>query len=134
MLRAAVDVLRGRAAPPACVCPFRCRWRGCDECHAPGAHGQPLVRALDRLVHRKFVKAAQPLSRDDAWRSSPVMADDKPYSEVEYALSQHNLNNEQAVLLRSTSWRVDGPIILLAYIAVIRVTDLDRATWPSAFR
>ena len=29
------------------------------------------------------------VSGDDCWRAGPVMADDEPHSEVEYAISQH---------------------------------------------
>ena len=71
------------------------------------------------------------VSGDDAWRAGPVMADDEPHSEIEYAISQHMLL-EDVALLHSTSWRVDGPRVILAYMAVVRSSGLIRETWPSA--
>lgn len=71
------------------------------------------------------------LSGDDAWRSGPVMADDEPHSEVEYALSEHDAVDHVA-LLHSTSWRVDGPRVVLTYMAVIDAAGLVRDAWPTA--
>jgi hypothetical protein len=71
------------------------------------------------------------LSGDDAWRSGPVMADDEPHSEVEYALS-HHAASDHVELLHSTSWRVDGPIVVLTYMAVIGIPGLARDSWPTA--
>ena len=59
------------------------------------------------------------------------MADDEPHSEVEYALSQHDAV-DQAELLHSTSWRVDGPRLVLTYIAVMHIPALARDAWPDA--
>jgi hypothetical protein len=59
------------------------------------------------------------------------MADNEPHSEVEYAISEHMLLDDVA-LLHSTSWRVDGPHVVLTYIALVRSPDLVRETWPSA--
>jgi hypothetical protein len=59
------------------------------------------------------------------------MADNEPHSEVEYAISEHMLLDDVA-LLHSTSWRVDGPHVVLTYIALVRSTDLVREAWPSA--
>jgi hypothetical protein len=67
----------------------------------------------------------------DAWRSGPVMADDEPHSEVEYALSQHDAA-DHAELLHSTSWPVDGPRLVLTYIAVMHIPALARDAWPDA--
>ncbi len=71
------------------------------------------------------------LSGEDAWWSGPVRADDEPHSEVEYALSQHDAQ-DQVSLLHSTSWRVDGPHVVLTYMAVIATPGLVRETWPTA--
>ena len=71
------------------------------------------------------------VSGDDCWRGGPVMADNEPHSEVEYAISEHMLLDDVA-LLHSTSWRVDGPHVVLTYMAIVRSTDLVRETWPSA--
>ena len=55
-----------------------------------------------------------PLSGNDGWRAGPVMADDEPHSEVEYAVSDH-MPLDDVILLHSTSWRVDGPRVVLTY-------------------
>jgi hypothetical protein len=71
------------------------------------------------------------VSGDDAWRAGPVMSDDEPHSEVQYALSQHDAE-EKAIITHSTSWRVDGQTILLTYLVVIQVSGLVRDTWSGA--
>lgn len=71
------------------------------------------------------------VSGNDAWRAGPVMADNEPHSEVEYAITEHMLLDDVA-LLHSTSWRVEGPRVILTYMAVVRSSDLVRETWPSA--
>jgi hypothetical protein len=71
------------------------------------------------------------VSGDDAWQSGPVMSDDEPHSEVQYALSRHNAE-DKAALTHSTSWRVDGQVILLTYLVAIKVPALVRDTWPDA--
>jgi hypothetical protein len=72
------------------------------------------------------------VSGGDAWRSRlPVMADNEPHAEVEYVLTEHDALND-AVLLHSTSWRVDGPAIVLTYVAVIHSSGLVRDRWSGA--
>jgi hypothetical protein len=71
------------------------------------------------------------VSGDDCWRAGPVMADDEPHSEVKYAITRHMLLDD-VTLLHSTSWRVDGPHVVLTYMALVRTADLVRETWPSA--
>ena len=71
------------------------------------------------------------LSGNDGWRAGPVMADDEPHSEVEYAISDH-MPLDDVVLLHSTSWRVDGPRVVLTYMALVRTTDFVREAWPDA--
>jgi hypothetical protein len=71
------------------------------------------------------------VSGDDAWHAGPVMADNEPHNEVENAISEHMLLDD-ALLLHSTSWRVDGPRVVLTYMALVRSTDLVREMWPSA--
>lgn len=70
-------------------------------------------------------------SGEDAWWSGPVMADDEPHSEVVHALREHNAD-KRVELLHSTSWRVDGPHIVLTYMAVLECPGLVRDDWPSA--
>jgi hypothetical protein len=65
------------------------------------------------------------------WYSGPVMSDQEPHSEVEYALSQHGAVSD-AVILHSTSWRVNEQSLLLTYMAVLRTSDPVLDTWPDA--
>jgi hypothetical protein len=72
------------------------------------------------------------LSGDDAWRPRlPIPADSEPHAEVELTLAQHGAT-EGVALLHSTSWRVDGPSVVLTYIAVIRPRGLVLDEWPHA--
>ena len=71
------------------------------------------------------------LSGDDAWRSGPVMADDEPHSDVEYAITTH-MPLDFVAILHSTSWRVDGPRVVLTYMALARTTAFVREAWPEA--
>lgn len=71
------------------------------------------------------------LSGTDAWRSGPVMADNEPHSEVEYVLSKHDITGD-ATLIHSTSWRVDGPHLILTYIVVLPIDELAQDAWPLA--
>jgi hypothetical protein len=71
------------------------------------------------------------LSGDDAWRSDRIPADGQPQAEVEYVLWSRGAA-ERTEFAHSTSWRVDGPHIVLTYIAVVSVDELVRDTWPSA--
>jgi hypothetical protein len=71
------------------------------------------------------------LSGDDAWRTAPISSDSEPHAEVEL----HLLSNGAHAGLRflhSTSWRVDGPHVILSYVTIIAVDDLIRAVWPNA--
>jgi hypothetical protein len=72
------------------------------------------------------------LSGDDAWRpATTVAADSEPHFEVELTLSNHRALDQVAVL-HSTSWRVDGPAVVLTYVALLDVPDAVRLTWPDA--
>jgi hypothetical protein len=72
------------------------------------------------------------LSGDDAWRPAlPVGADSEPHAEVELTLATHDAT-EGVALIHSTSWRVDGPSVILTYVAVIRPRGLVLDEWPGA--
>jgi hypothetical protein len=72
------------------------------------------------------------VSGDDAWRPRvPVMSDSEPHAEVELELSVHGLAG-QAALLHSTSWRVDGPRLILTYVAAFSVPHLVKDEFSAA--
>lgn len=71
------------------------------------------------------------LSGDDALRSGPVLADNEPHAELEYVLDKHNMLDTTA-LVHSTSWRVDGPAVVLTYVAIVKTADLVRSQWPKS--
>lgn len=72
------------------------------------------------------------LSGADAWRSDAVPADSEPHAEVEWVLTRESQAVEDVALLHSTSWRVEGPAVLLTYIAVLRTDGLVHDKWPAA--
>lgn len=72
------------------------------------------------------------ISGDDAWRPAlPVAADSEPHAEVELELASHG-TKERTALLHSTSWRVDGPAVVLTYVAVAHTSGLVKDAWPAA--
>lgn len=71
------------------------------------------------------------ISGDDAWRTAAVPADSEPHFELELELFAHGLR-DQVALMHSTSWRVDGPHLIVTYMAVIRADDLVKGIWPGA--
>jgi hypothetical protein len=72
------------------------------------------------------------VSGDDAWRDPlPVMADSEPHAEAELVLAQNRVLDD-LLLLHSTSWRVDGPAIVLTYVAVISSFGIVRDRWSDA--
>lgn len=70
------------------------------------------------------------ISGDDAWRSPPVPADSEPHFEVELLMATHGVG--QPALLHSTSWRPDGPAVVLTYMAVVSSTEPIRTRWSNA--
>ena len=84
------------------------------------------------------------LSGGDAWRYGPVEAASDVHYEVELLLFQHGIDPGDAVFIRlpedtprsdvlhSTSWRPDGPTIVLTYMAVVKADGYVRETWPDA--
>lgn len=72
------------------------------------------------------------ISGDDAWRTGPVLADGDVHYEVETLLWEHGIGRWGNVL-HSTSWRPDGPHVVLTYMAVIKHPGrYVRDTWPGA--
>ena len=72
------------------------------------------------------------LSGRDAWRPGLlVAADNEPHADVESVLAEHGILG-QAPLLHSTSWRCDGPQVVLTYVAVVATSGLVRDDWPDA--
>lgn len=68
----------------------------------------------------------------DAWRPNlPVMADTEPHADVELELASHGAL-AQVRLLHSTSWRMDGPAMMVTYVAVVGLGGLVRERWPAA--
>jgi len=84
------------------------------------------------------------LSNGDAWRFGPVEATSDVHYEVELLLFHHGIDPDDAVFIRlpeetpraevihSTSWRPDGPTIVLTYMAVVKVAGYVRERWPDA--
>ena len=74
------------------------------------------------------------VSGDDAWRDTlPVAADSEPHAEVELLVGAHgDVDPADVLLLHSTSWRVDGPSVVLTYVAVLRRPGLVLDIWPDA--
>jgi hypothetical protein len=71
------------------------------------------------------------LSGGDAWRTGAIPADSEPFFEVKLLVGQHD-PTMHLDLIHSTSWRVDGPAIILTWVGIARTDDLVIARWPSA--
>jgi hypothetical protein len=72
------------------------------------------------------------LSGGDAWRYGPVMADSDVHYEVEFLLCEHGVRAEDVAVIHATSWRPDGPAIVLTYMVVVKAGAYARETWPHA--
>lgn len=70
------------------------------------------------------------ISGSDAWRYGPVASDGDVHFEVEMLLREHDIRSVNAV--HSTSWRPDGPAVVLTYMAVIDPAGVVRERWPDA--
>lgn len=66
----------------------------------------------------------------DARRSAPVLADSDPHFELEMMLTEQGVGIP--ALIHSTSWRPDGPHIVLTYVAVVSCDGLVRDDHPDA--
>jgi hypothetical protein len=71
-------------------------------------------------------------SGSDALRWGPVMADGDVHYEAETLLRGFGVNLTDVAVIHSTSWRPDGPAIVLTYMAVVRVPGYVVETWPDA--
>lgn len=72
------------------------------------------------------------ISGGDALRSDAVMADGDVHFEVEMLLAEHGIQATDTAVIHSTSWRPDGPAVVLTYMTVIRTEGAVRERWPSA--
>ena len=84
------------------------------------------------------------ISNGDAWRFGPVEAASDVHYEVELLLFHHGIDPDDAVfievpagtprtdVLHSTSWRPNGPTIVLTYMAVVKAGGYVRERWPYA--
>lgn len=70
------------------------------------------------------------VSGGDAWRSAAIPADSEPHFEVELLLAGHDAASP--VCLHSTSWRPDGPTVVLTYIAALVNSGVVLSQWPAA--
>ncbi|HEX3957777.1 MAG TPA: hypothetical protein VHZ03_14260 [Trebonia sp.] len=71
------------------------------------------------------------ISGDDAWRTSAVASDSEPHFEIELELMGRGVRGRLA-MMHSTSWRIDGPRMIVTYMAVIVADDLVKGIWPDA--
>jgi hypothetical protein len=72
------------------------------------------------------------ISGTGAWYpDTEVMSDSLPHFEVELALHEHGIKDKPAAM-HSTSWRVEGMNLVVAYMAVIRPINFVREEWPGA--
>jgi len=71
------------------------------------------------------------ISGDDAWRTAAVPADSGPHFELDLELWTRGIR-DRVTLMHSTSWRADGPHLIVTYMAVVRADDFVRDLWPGA--
>lgn len=84
------------------------------------------------------------LSDGDAWRFGPIEAASDVHYEAQCLLFQHDIDPDSTSfipfpagtpvtdVIHSTSWRPDGPAIVLTYMAVVRTGGYVRERWPAA--
>ena len=83
------------------------------------------------------------LSGGDAWRYGPVWGDGDVHDEVDRILVGHGIDPDsknfmsvpgmpEVAVIHSTSWRPDGPAVVLTYMAVVRTAGYALETWPQA--
>ena len=72
------------------------------------------------------------ISGGDALRWGPVMADGDVHYEAETLLRGFGLDLADIGVIHSTSWRPDGPAVVLTYMAVIGTGGYALESWPDA--
>jgi hypothetical protein len=83
------------------------------------------------------------LSGRDAWRHGPVWGDGDVHDEVERLLFDHGIDPRSpnfmatpemppVAVIHSTSWRPDGPAVVLTYMAVVTIGGYALDSWPDA--
>jgi hypothetical protein len=72
------------------------------------------------------------ISGRDALRWGPVMADGDVHYEAETLLRGFGLDLADVDVLHSTSWRPDGPAVVLTYMAVVTIGGYALDSWPDA--
>ncbi len=71
------------------------------------------------------------LSDQWPWPTPPIAADGDPHADLELELIRNQAFVDTA-LLHQTSSRVDGPAVVLTYMAVVRCAGSVRSRWPEA--
>ena len=89
------------------------------------------------VIGEAWVVAADPagiwlVSGDDAWRTSPVPSDSGPHFELVQEMAAHGIGPGRVALMHSTSWRADGPHLIVTYMVVAKADDLVRGMWRNA--
>jgi hypothetical protein len=72
------------------------------------------------------------ISGRDALRWGPVMADGDVHYEAETLLRGFGLDLADVAVIHSTSWRPDGPAVVLTYVAVVTIGGYALDSWPDA--
>jgi hypothetical protein len=70
------------------------------------------------------------VSGTDARRSPPIPSDSDPHFEIELLIAGRDTRSP--IVLHSTSWRPDGPTIVLTYVAVLPCEGLVRDQWAGS--
>jgi hypothetical protein len=71
------------------------------------------------------------VSGDDAWRSDRISADEDIHAEVEL-LAYGQAPDLALSVIHSTSWRQDGPGVVLTYIAIAQAGEFVQDRFPAA--
>lgn len=71
------------------------------------------------------------LSGLSPWTTGNIPSDGSAHDELEYLLFSTGAL-DKTILMHSTSWRQDGPAVLLTYVAVLGCGDLAIDQWRNA--
>ena len=72
------------------------------------------------------------ISGGDALRWGPVASDGDAHYEVVMLLRAYGVDLTDVAVIHSTSWRPDGPTIVLTYVAVVNADGYVLETWADA--